>query len=188
MQLNTISAKNGVSFLMRTGERLRVVSPEGQQVSDLFCFNASDYAESLSCARTMDAAESVFVTAGDALVSNRGNPLLSLVLDTCGRHDLLMPPCREEENGHVGCYENLSHAFSPFGIGADQVGPTFNLFMHVDIVDGRLVIQTPQSRPGDEVIMEAQMDLVVGLTACAHLQTNGGSLKPMLWRIEPSLR
>ena len=184
--LKTIPAQSGTAFLVKKGERIRVRSPHGKQVSDLFCFNADDHAEHLSTARSMDAADTIFLSTHHELLSNRARAMLKIIFDSCGRHDLLMPPCREAENGHPGCFENLSVAFSGYGILPDQVGTAFNLFMHVDVDNGRPIILPPKSMPGDEIVLEAQMDVLVGLTACAHLATNGGELKPIHWAVEPS--
>lgn len=178
--LETIPARSGLSFRLSKGQKLRVRDPQGQQVSDLFCVNAHDQVEVLSTSRSMDEAESLHLTTGNVLVSNRSNPMLKVLCDSCGRHDLLMPPCREAENGHPGCFENLTQAFLPHGLSADHIAGAFNLFMHVVVTArGRVEIHPPLSNPGDEIVFEAQMDLIVGLTACAHLQTNAGVCKPI---------
>lgn len=184
--LNTIAPGAGAGIIVKKGERLKVICPEGHQVSDMFCFSESDYGESLSSSVSVDRAEKIFLSAGDVLVSNRGNVMLKILGDTHGRSDFLLPPCRESENGHTGCFENLSSTFLAYGISADRVGTAFNIFMNVEVsAEGRLVIHPSEARSGDYVEFEAQMDLVVGLTACAHLLTNGGSLRPIQWEILP---
>ena len=40
----------------------------------------------------------IYLTAGTTLLSNRGNPLLDIVADTCGRHDTLGGACAAESN------------------------------------------------------------------------------------------
>ena len=181
----TIPPMRGTSLKLRAGEQLVVRSPEARQVSDLYCFSAEDPSEHLSTGRSLDQAERLHLSTGDQLVSNRGRPMLTIRRDDCGRHDLLLPPCRESENGHPGCEENLAAAFREFGIGPDRLGGSLNIFMRVESDQGRLAILPPLNQAGDVVVLEAHMDLLVGLTACAHFATNGGSLKPIEWRVTP---
>lgn len=182
--LNLIAPKSGVSLVLRKGESLRVVCPDGGQVSDLFCFNLHDHSESLSSSVSMDEAQKIFLSTNDLLLSNRRNSMLKIIKDTNGRNDFLLPPCTQAENGHVGCFENLTGAFLSYDIGADRVGTAFNLFMKVEVGHkGELIIRPSEAKVNDEIVFVAEMDLLVGLTACAHLQTNGGSLRPIKWEI-----
>lgn len=181
--LNTIPPRSAVAFKLSAQETLRVRDPQGQQVSDLFCVNAHDPFEKFSAARTMDEVSRLWVSVGDGLMSNRGNRLLTVMSDSCGRHDLLMPPCREVENGHPGCQENLALVMCEY-LSSDEIGVAFNIFMNVVVTPtGVLQIHPPHSKPSDEISFVAEMDLIVGLTACAHLVTNGGVCKPMEWEI-----
>ena len=44
---------------------------------------------------------------------------------------------------------------------------------------GELRILPPKSRAGDYVLLRAEMDLVVGVTACSAELSNNGSFKPI---------
>jgi uncharacterized protein YcgI (DUF1989 family) len=67
-----------------------------------------------------------------------------------------------------------------FGIPPDLIPTTFNIFMNVVIApDGRIDVQPPLSRPGDYIEFVAEMDLVVGLTACSAEESNNGTFKPI---------
>lgn len=179
----TITARQGTAFALNQGEHLIVRTPAGGQVSDLYCYSADDSAEHLSTARSLDQADRLLLTTGDELVSNRGRTMLVIRRDDGGRHDLLLPPCRHAENGHPGCEENLARAFTEFGIGADHVGTAFNIFMRVESDGGRIQVLPSTAPAGAEVEFEACMDLLVGLTACAHLATNGGRTTSIEWRV-----
>ena len=49
-----------------------------------------------------------------------------------------------------------------------MIPTTFNIFMNVEIAgDGELSILPPKSKAGDAIVLSAEMDLIVGLTACA---------------------
>lgn len=90
--MQTIPAQTGVAFRLQRGQRLEVVDPNGKQVSDLFCVSADDIREHYSSNRSMDYADTLLLSTGHVLYSNRSQPMLTILADSCGRHDLLMPP------------------------------------------------------------------------------------------------
>jgi uncharacterized protein YcgI (DUF1989 family) len=75
------------------GQLLKIIDPQGEQVSDLTAFALEDKAEWLSSGRTIDYANTIYLTTGNLLYSNRSRPMLSIVEDTVGRHDFLLTPC-----------------------------------------------------------------------------------------------
>jgi uncharacterized protein YcgI (DUF1989 family) len=192
-QLTVIPPRSGTSFILRKGQRLKVVDLEGEQVADFLCYNLHDKAEYLSSGRTIDYAETIFLTKGHPLYSNRSNIMLDLVEDTVGRHDFLLTPCSADTfrliyghtQPHRGCFGNLCAALADHGIGPDGIPITFNLFMHVtvDSETGKVAVLPPKSRAGDYVILEARMDLVVGLTACSAEMSNNYAFKPIGYQI-----
>ena len=130
----TLAPQTGTGFLLRAGDLLTVTDPEGGQVSDLFCFAADDHDEKLSSGRTIDYANTIFLTTVDVLYSNRSAPMLTVVEDTCGRHDFLLTPCSQdtfdllypefEGAYHPSCLENLTKGLAPFGVRPDDIGTT----------------------------------------------------------------
>jgi uncharacterized protein len=187
-----IPAQTGVAFQLKRGQRLRVQDPQGQQVSDLFCFNQTDPGEWLSSGRSVDYADTLLLTTGHALYSNRSRVMLRIVEDEVGRHDFLMTPCSlamfqlvaNNEEWHPSCHENLAKNLAPFGISPDQISTTFNIFMTVVFEpSGRIHIEPPTSRAGQSIVFRAEMDLLVGLTACSHEETNAGHCKPITYEI-----
>lgn len=191
MSWNRIAPQSGVAFEMKAGERLEVVDPSGEQVSDLFCASLKDVAEVLSTNRSMDWSDTILLGTGHGLWSNRSRRMMTILEDTCGRHDLLMPPCSlrmfqlvaGNDDYHPSCHENLWKSLAPHGIGEDLVTCSFNLFMNVTFdPDGRVRILPPLSKPGARIVLSAEMDLVVGLTACSHEESNGGACKPIDYR------
>lgn len=187
--LTTIPPRSGASVELKTGEFLRVVDPDGEQVSDLVAFNISDREEYLSSGRSIDYASRIFLTKGDTLYSNRSNPMLTIVEDDVGRHDFLLTPCSKEmfriiykdEQPHHGCQGNLEQALAPYGIGPDRVPIAFNVFMNVDVnsATGEIKVLPPRSKPGDSVVFRAEMDLIIALTACSAGQSNNFRYKPI---------
>jgi hypothetical protein len=188
-----IAPRTGVAFALSRGQTLRVIDPMGVQVSDLVAYNSADVREAISNGRTFDYEETIALTAGHRLWSNRSRPMLSIVEDLAGRHDFLLTPCSEatfrhfypDQPVHRGCFGNLAEALAPYGVEPDMIPCAFNLFMNVSVApDGRLEVLPPVSRAGDYVRLRAEMDLIVGLTACSAYASNGGSFKPIHYEVE----
>ena len=188
-----IAPRSGTAFTLERGQVLKVIDPEGTQVSDLIAFSADDVRETLSNGRTFDYEETLRMGAGNCLWSNRSEVMLRIVEDTVGTHDFLLTPCSEatfrhfypEQPVHRGCFGNLAEALAPFGIEPDQIPCAFNVFMNVPVApDGKLRVDPPVSKPGDYIRLRAEMDLIIGLTACSAYASNGGSFKPIHFEIE----
>lgn len=187
--LQTIAPRSGASLQLQAGQLLRVIDPEGEQVSDLVAFNADDRDEYLSSGRSIDYASRIFLTKGDTLYSNRSNPMLTIVEDDVGRHDFLLTPCSKEmfqiiykdEHPHHGCQGNLEKALAPYGVSPDRIPIAFNVFMNVDVngATGAIKVLPPRSKPGDSIVFRAEMDLIVALTACSAGQSNNFRYKPI---------
>ncbi len=191
--LHEIAPRSGVAFTLDKGRRLTVIDPRGEQVADLLAFRRGDIGEAISSGRTLDYASKIYLSTGDQLYSNRSNVMLDIVEDEVGRHDFLLTPCSKEtfriiygdEQPHRGCFGNLAAALEPHGISEDMIPTAFNVFMNVPVdgTTGALRVDPPLSKPGDKIVFEARMDLVIGLTACSALQSNNGSFKPIHWQV-----
>lgn len=191
--VNVIAPRSGVAFPLQAGQLLTVIDPQGTQVADLLAYNAHDRREVISNGRTFDYEETIALTTGHRLWSNRSNPLLTIEEDTVGRHDFLLTPCSEatfrhfypDQPVHRGCFGNLAEALAPYGIEPDAIPTAFNVFMNVPVeADGRLRVDPPVTRAGDRLVMRAMMDCIIGLTACSAYSSNGGSFKPIHYRID----
>lgn len=191
-----IPERSGTAFRLARGEILTVIDPRGEQVADLLAFNAGDVGEVISSGRTLDYAERIYLTTGDTLYSNRSTAMLEIIEDTVGRHDFLLTPCSyatfrhfyPDLEPHRGCFGNLAEALAPYGVNPDQIPVAFNCFMNVPVdgETGRLRVLPPISKAGDHIVFRAAMDLIIGLTACSAPDSNGGSFKPIHYRIDPA--
>jgi uncharacterized protein len=192
-QLKIIPPRSGVAFILRKGERLKVVDMEGEQVADFICYNREDTREYLSSGRTIDYAETIFLTTGNPFYSNRSTIMFDMVEDTVGRHDFLLTPCSAEmfriiyghQDPHQGCFGNLRDALAEYGIKPDEIPVCFNIFMHVQVNGdtGKIAVLPPKSRAGDYVVLKARMDLIVGMTACSAGLSNNFNFKPIGYSI-----
>lgn len=194
-----LAPQTGTGFLLGRGWRLRVVDPLGEQVSDLVAFSQKDPHEWLSSGRSIDYANTIYLTAGHVLYSNRSRPMFAIESDDVGRHDFLLTPCspdtfriiygselKDDGTPHPSCFGNLVAGLAPFGIAPDVIPTTFNVFMNVDVgAAGELTIGPPRSRPGDAIVFRAEMDLIVGLTACSAEMSNNYRFKPIDYEILP---
>ena len=191
---NEIAPRSGVAFTLDQGQSLTVIDPRGEQVADLLAYNRDDIGEAISSGRTLDYASRIFLTTGDPLYSNRSNIMLTIAEDDVGRHDFLLTPCSKDTfriiygdtDPHRGCFGNLAAALAPYGVTEDMIPTAFNCFMNVPVdgTTGKLKVEPPLSKAGDRIVLRAEMDLIVGLTACSALQSNNGSFKPIHWRID----
>ena len=183
-----LEPQTGTGFLLERGRTLKIIDPRGEQVSDLTAFAQDDTREWLSSGRSIDYANTIYLTAGHTLYSNRSRPMFTIVEDTVGRHDFLLTPCSRDtfrllydfHDYHPSCFENLSKGLAPFGVEPDAIPTTFNVFMNVRVLpSGELRIDPPPSRPGDYIALRAEMDLIVGVTACSAEMSNNYSFKPI---------
>jgi len=189
-----IPPRSGAAFMLDRGQTLTVIDPEGRQVSDLLAFARDDLREVISSGRTLDYANRIYLTTGDRLYSNRSNVMLDIIEDRVGRHDFLLTPCSKDTfriiygdtDPHRGCFGNLAAALEPYGVAPDAIPVAFNCFMNVPVdgATGSFTVEPPLSKAGDFITFRAEMDLVMALTACSALQSNGGAFKPIQYRID----
>lgn len=183
-----LEPQTGVGFELARGDVLRIIDPTGEQVSDVIAFAKSDSRKWLSSGRSIDYANTIYLTKGHTLYSNDSEPMLRIIADDVGRHDFLLTPCSkqtfeliyENHEPHPSCFANLVQALERFGITPDRIPTTFNAFMNVTIgPDGTLTIGPPRSKAGDAIELRAEMDLYVGVTACSAEMSNNYKFKPI---------
>jgi uncharacterized protein YcgI (DUF1989 family) len=164
------------AWRLARGGRMRIIDLAGGQPGDLVAFNANDYSEHFSQARTRVENQSCRAGAGDALWTNAVPPRVMLRIvadDSDGMHDLIYTPCcryaleKRFDVSRDGCHEHLTAALADRGIVGALPDP-LNLFFHVAIAaDGTLALASHNSKPGAAVVIEAQIDCVVAVATCA---------------------
>jgi uncharacterized protein len=168
---------------------LRIVDLEGQQAVDFLCYNAARPEERYNAADTMKIPGNIFLTKGTKLYSGLGNPLFTIIEDTCGRHDTIGGCCSAESNivrygkkGTPNCRDNFLKALAPFGLGPRDIVANVNFFMSVPVdADGSMAIVEGQSKPGDYVDLRAEMDVLAVLSNCPQIYNPacGGNPTPI---------
>jgi uncharacterized protein YcgI (DUF1989 family) len=170
-----IPARHGAAIEVARGQVLRVIDVDGQQVGDLVCFNRHDLTERYSPQNTILFNRTIYPKVGATLVSDRGRPMMRLVADTVGVHDLICGSCSPEyyanrldfHGEHRSCRTNLAEAMAPWNVPGREIPFSFNVFMRWPVEpDGTVVPMAAPSGAGDYVDLRAEMDLVVANSSC----------------------
>jgi uncharacterized protein YcgI (DUF1989 family) len=164
----------GRAARVQAGTLVTVEQTTGYQIVDFIAFRDDDLTEKLSTAHTLASLGRMWPIPGQRLISNRRTPLLELVEDTAGRHDLTMAACdpwRYEIDfgvtGHRSCSDNFLELFGPLGIERHDLPNPVNLFQNtVYGDDGQVGFLEPSAGPGSHVILRALVPLLLGFSAC----------------------
>ena len=106
----------------------------------------------------MDCNESLKLNVGNIIYTNLYHPMMKVLSDDVGEHDLLHPCCRPEMydffyhngEGHPNCLDNINQALKE---RRDIITPV-NLFMHTKIsTNGSISVEEPLSKAN--VIVES---------------------------------
>lgn len=177
--------------VIKKGEFLRIVDLEGNQAADTLFYRAGDLGERYSVSDTIKTQSAIYLTSGSVLVSNRGNQLLRIVADTCGRHDTLGGACSRESNTmrYSGDKESMHACRDSFIKGTQEMGGgkvditcNINFFMNVPVTpDGKLTFEDGVSAPGRYVELQALIDVIVLISNCPQLNNpcNGWNPTPV---------
>ena len=184
-----IPARRGKAVRLRRGQRAKIVNTHGQQVVDTWAFVADNLGEFMSMEHSRVAMGRIIPAVGDALVTNRRRPILTVIEDTSGGiHDTLFAACdrwRYETLGHQGyhdnCTDNLAAALAELDLTPPETPSPLNLFMNIPVIDGlRVEVRPPVSTPGSYLTLRAELDCIVALSACPQdmIPINGLAMQP----------
>lgn len=167
-----VPAREARTMEVKKGQTLEVVDLEGQQVGDFTAWLAEDPDEYLSPSHTVSSLSKLVPEVGDSILSNHRRPLLKVIRDDVGRHDLIVPCCDPEryaidynEPDHGSCLASLEAAIE--GTGLPLRGEMcWNIFMNNQLEDGKIVTYEPPHPAGSAIVMEVLEDMTVALSAC----------------------
>ena len=173
----TVRRGTATAYRLSKGEYVQIIDLEGQQCSDFQAFSAQD--DTPECCIDGTATRSMVRRAYpapglfDKFYDQHMRPLLRLVQDSCGRHDMFGLACTERgyaDRGfpaHVNCSDNISNALSPYGIAQRKAWPAVNFFWNTWLDEHHHILtEEAHSRPGDYVVMQAMDELISVSTAC----------------------
>ncbi|HMV13022.1 MAG TPA: urea carboxylase-associated family protein [Nitrosomonas sp.] len=182
------------SKVIQHGQIFRIVDLEGNQAVDTLFFNAHAPQERYSAADTIRNQSNVYLTTNSQLYSNVGNILLTIIADTCGRHDTLGGACAAESNTvryalekfpMHSCRDNFLYAlatepiFNQLGMNKRDLPSNINFFMNVPVTEsGDLTFSDGVSAPGKYVEMRAEMDVLVLISNCPQLNNPCNAYNP----------
>ncbi|NBS56043.1 MAG: urea carboxylase-associated family protein [Betaproteobacteria bacterium] len=170
-----IPARKGAAARIKEGQILRVTNTHGSQVVDFWAFNDPDLGECMSMEHSRPWFGKIIPGVGDTLLTNKRRPILTVIEDTSpGVHDTLIASCdtyRYEQLGckgfHDNCTDNLGNALQAMGLKRVVHPCPFNLFMHIPVKNGLTIsFEPPVGKAGDSISFRAEMDAVVGFSAC----------------------
>lgn len=183
-----LEPRTGLVLEIQKRQLLRVTTIEGGQVVDLVSYSKQNTQEYLSSPRTMDFNNRIYFSTGDVLYSDQSNPMWTITDDKVGRHCFIFAPCDQKmfeitygfTDAHPNCFDNLSNSLAQHGIQSGQIFVPFNIFMNARIHNnGEISILPPRSRSGDFIDLKAEMDMIVGLSACSAYKANDYSFSPI---------
>jgi urea carboxylase-associated protein 1 len=177
------------------GQIFRIVDLGGNQAVDTLFYSAHDTAERYSATDTIVGQGNIYLTTGTRLRSNSGNPMLTIVADTCGRHDTLGGACAVESNQvryaiekrHMHACRNsflLAVAEPKWNLSRRDLTANFNFFMNVPVTpDGKLTFEDGISDPLKYVEMQADMDVICVISNCPQLNNPCNAYNPTPIRV-----
>jgi len=177
---HVIPAGEPYLFTLKQGQTLRLLDLEGNQAVDTLFYAAANPRERYDAQRTLRRQNRAYLTTGSVLYSNLGQPLATIVADTCGRHDTLGGACAQESNTvryaldkryMHSCRDNFLCACLHDGrLGKRDIGANINFFMNVPVTpEGGLSFEDGISAPGKYVELRAEKELIVLISNCPQL-------------------
>ena len=186
----TLPAGQGWTQELARGDVFRIVDLEGNQAVDTLFFNSRDTDERYSATETIRGQGNIYLTTGTRLMSSEGRPLLTIVADTCGRHDTLGGACSAESNQvryalekkyMHNCRDSFLLALARHGhnMGKRDLPNNINFFMNVPVTPaGELTFADGVSAPGRYVEMRAEMEVLVLISNCPQLNNPCNAYNP----------
>lgn len=188
-----IAARTPWSHIIRKNQTLCLVDLEGQQAVDTLFYAAPDFAERYDAQATIAAQGSAYIGRGTRILSNRGRLMATMLDDSVGAHDTSAGACSCEANtvrfGHHtrymhACRENFVVELAKYGMTKRDIVSNINFFMNVPILpDGELAIVDGVSKPGDHVVLRAEMDILCVISNCPQVNNPCNGFKPTPVRV-----
>jgi len=188
-----IPAGHARAWRMRAGERVTITQTEGHQVGDFIAFNAADLTEFLSTSHTRRCVNRYMIGTGHALFTNHREPIVEIVEDTVGVHDIMAAACDPYRyrrdygvENHRSCRMNFVEALVEHDIADWRVPDPVNLFQNSPVMpDGTYLSAASVAKAGDYVTLLAHMDLIAACSACPQdlAPTNAGRPTDLVVRL-----
>jgi uncharacterized protein YcgI (DUF1989 family) len=180
-----LPARQGRAVRVARGQALKIINTHGTQVVDFWAYSAKDLSIYLSMQHTRAVLSRLIPRAGDVLVDNLREPMLSFESDTSpGVHDTVIPPCdpaRYAKLGcppdHASCADNLHRALATLDLKVAECPASFNLWMNIPVLPSmEIEWRETVSKPGDSLVFRALVDCIMVMSACPQdiIRINSG--------------
>ena len=171
-----IAAATAIAYRVKAGQYIQIIDIEGSQCSDFLAFAGDRHQEALDSTVTRTLLGQAMPQPGGLhshYFSQAMRPLVTVVQDTCARHDSFMLACTAQYYedagypGHPSCSENFNQVLADYGIAPRAGWPAVNFFFNTAAAaTGEITSAESWSRPGDYVVLQAQTDLLCASSAC----------------------
>jgi len=185
-----VEAGDPFVFEIMQDQVVRIVDLEGNQAVDTIFYNAHDYADRYSAQDTIREQSNIYLTTDTKLLSTNGNVLLTVIADTCGRHDTLGGACAAESNmvrydltkrSMHACRNSFLKGLQLWNHGMDKrdITSNINFFMNVPVTpEGKLTFEDGVSDAGKYVELRAEMDVLMVISNCPQLNNPCNGYNP----------
>jgi urea carboxylase-associated protein 1 len=175
---------------VKAGQTLRILDLEGNQAADTLFYDAHDPVNRYSASDTIQRQSALYLTTGTTLISSQGDELMTIVADTCGRHDTVGGACSRESNTmryalekeHMhACRDSFIRGAQEWNadLGKRDITCNINFFMNVPVTpDGKLTFEDGISAPGRYVQLRAERDVVCLISNCPQLNNPCNAYNP----------
>ena len=195
----TVAPGGYTSRRLARGTRLRLIDKAGDACASLNIFNAEMPTERLNVADTVKVQWNAYLGAGKLLLSDMGRVLMSILADGAGTHDTFCGVSNAAGNARKYGEGRNSAAFpngrdrlilgaAKHGLTRRDVHPGVTLFKGTRIeADGSITPIVGPFAPGREVLLRAEMEVVVVIANCPHVLDprpayHSGPLRLTAWR------
>ena len=174
-----IDRQTSVSYQVKEGDYIQIISPAGRQCSDFVAFDTrkldKDIEKGLDWQTTRTFMGNTFPGPGlfSKFYDTDHEPLVEVIRDTVGKHDTFNLACTSKYYedmgyfGHPNCSDNLTNSMDKYGVKKQKGWHAINLFFNTSATGLNSVISDESyARPGDYVMFRALKDLTIGTTAC----------------------
>jgi len=183
-----IPAGEGWVGVVPQGSTLKIIDLEGNQAVDTLFYNAKDFSDHYSAVDTICNQGNIYLTTGSQLITQNGNVLMTIVDDTCGRHDTLGGACSQESNmvrydidkRHMhACRQTFLKYGMKVGLDKRDIAHNVNFFMNVPVTpEGKLTFEDGISEAGKYVELKAEIDTLVLISNCPQLNNPCNAYNP----------
>ncbi|CAI6083208.1 urea amidolyase associated protein UAAP2 [Cohnella sp. JJ-181] len=190
-----ILAGDGWMHDLAPGQVLRIVDLEGNQAADTLFYDTDHPEDHYAAAATIARQGNIYLTTGSVLLAASGRELLTIVADTCGRHDTLGGSCSAQSNtvryAHEKAYMHncrdtfmLQLAQRGGAYGKRDLAPNINFFMNVPVTpEGGLKFDDGVSSPGAYVELQSHGRTTALISNCPQLNNPCNAYNPTPIRV-----